>query len=292
MSNRMIQSSYAGPQVEKCLGQPGCGSILGVFHHGWYLDCGGQVLLLHNTGYGRVPFGIGVDGFEACIPYRKELEGSEIQWENGVLTIPCADRSITLSPADEPPLRPFDSGVLYEMVPMAERLLEQEGSGYLRTLLPFANEIVRGQNPSLSGDLYLSRSGEALAAFFRAMAEGEAVLEEALRKMVGFGTGLTPSLDDWLVGFLYVLLRQRELSQTAALCRLVSRLSENRTNRISAVYLTAAAEGLYFESLQRAGEACSGENLRPLMEVGSSSGSDMLTGMLFAACYLKHRIGA
>ena len=70
MNSRTIPCSYIGSLAESCLRQSGCGTILGVFHHGWYLDCNGQVLLLHNTEYGRVPFGIGIDGFEETILYQ------------------------------------------------------------------------------------------------------------------------------------------------------------------------------------------------------------------------------
>lgn len=283
----MIRCSYVGTRAGMCLKQPGCGSILGVFHHGWYLDCSGEILLLHNTEYGRVPFGIGVDQFEEIISYQKNLEGAAICWNGEELVISRAGVKISLCPADEPPFRPFRTDVLRWMAPLAENLLEQEGSGYLRDLLPYRKTLLQGNVPELTGDLYLTRSADALADFFCAANSGrEEEMIAALYKMIGFGAGLTPSLDDWLVGFLYVLLRQPETALTDQLCRLVSNLAEKRTNRISAAYLKSAAEKLYFETLQRAGEARCSRDLRPLMGIGSSSGCDMLTGMLFAVEYL------
>lgn len=288
MNSRTIPCSYIGSQAESCLRQPGCGTLLGVFRHGWYLDCNGQVLLLHNTEYGRVPFGVGVVGFEETFLYRKDLEGTTVCWNNSELVISGAEVRISLCAADEPPFRLFRADVLGWMAPLAENLLEQEGSGYLRDLLPCRRKLVQGTLcPECAGDLHLTRSREALESFFCAL-WGRGELGAALQKLIGFGTGLTPSLDDWLVGFLYVLLRQPEAPLTKILCRQVQNLAEKRTNRISAAYLKAAAGGLYFEMLQRAGEARCAKDLYSLMKIGGSSGCDMLVGMLFAVCCLDH----
>ena len=287
MGGRIIPCSYVGAQAGLCMKQPGCGTVLGVFHHGWYLDCGGQVLLLHNTQYGRVPFGIGVDQFEETLAYQKQLEGTSVYWDSRELVISETEERIELSPAEETLWRPFQKSALQWMAPLAENLLEQEGNGYLRELLPYRNTLIEGDVLELTGNLYLTRSADALANFFLALNSGrEEGLAAALHKMIGFGPGLTPSLDDWLVGFLYVLLRQQETVLTGQICRLVCELAEKRTNRISAAYLQSAAKHMYFETLQRAGEAQCPSDLRHLMAIGGSSGCDMLTGMLFAIEYL------
>ena len=107
-----------------------------------------------------------------------------------------------------------------------------------------------------------------------------------LRKMIGLGRGLTPAMDDWLVGFLYIALRvqgshaEKLFFQRLALEVQIS-VSE-RTNRISGAYLSAAAKGLGFEALDKALFAEKPEDLVMLWSVGNSSGSDMLTGMVHA----------
>ncbi len=277
-----MTGSYTGPLAEQAFSERSRGTILGVFHHGWYLDWGGQVLLIHDAAYGEVPFGIGVDSFETRFPYRKEWAGEEVCREAGGLCLP--NGRIGLIPAEERPLTPWTQETLCRMTSVAEELLKREGRGYLRELLPIRAALVRGERPEITGDLYLTRSKDAVATLFSDKSA------DALRRMLGFGIGLTPSLDDWLVGMLYVLLRCPETPLGRLLVQEIPALAADCTNRISTAYLTAAAESGYFASLQQAAEARDEQGLRPLLGVGGSSGCDMLTGMLFAITYLEEKL--
>ena len=54
------------------------------------------------------------------------------------------------------------------------------------------------------------------------------------------------------------------------------------TNGISAAYLRAAARGEYYELLEGCLFGEDSESIARLLSIGSSSGSDMLSGMLVA----------
>ena len=105
--------------------------------------------------------------------------------------------------------------------------------------------------------------------------------------LLGLGIGLTPSLDDVLLGMLYGLLRLApQWESTVHLCTAIQEMAEEKTNAISAAYLTAVAAGGPFSRLDTVLQelGCSAlPCIAPMMEIGSSSGSEMLFGLLLAA---------
>jgi hypothetical protein len=115
----------------------------------------------------------------------------------------------------------------------------------------------------------------------------------ALSQLIGLGTGLTPSGDDFLVGYLAGLwctvrnfvARRRFVSK---LGQLVFALSE-KTNDISRTYLYYAASGQVSSRLDSlAREISRAQSTRLLLHVaesamqsGHTSGTDAVTGLLF-----------
>ena len=104
---------------------------------------------------------------------------------------------------------------------------------------------------------------------------------------MGLGPGLTPSADDAILGMLYVFrtLPQKgpEITQTFQEC--VGQLCERCTNQISAAYLKAIIAGAPFERMDAVFRGiCAAQplNIQELTQIGSSSGSEMLLGMLIA----------
>jgi hypothetical protein len=113
-----------------------------------------------------------------------------------------------------------------------------------------------------------------------------------LKALIGLGTGLTPSGDDFLVGYLVGLwctVRDTEERRqfVSNLGKAVIRLSR-RTNDISRTYLYHAAHGQVSSRLEAlAGAICRAENLEHLlaaaesaMQTGHTSGMDAVTGLL------------
>ena len=137
------------------------------------------------------------------------------------------------------------------------------------------------------------RAGEAIRALVDATRQRNLDDISMLNTLIGLGTGLTPSGDDLLVGYLaglWCLVRGRPDREQfiSGLGRRVVRLSR-RTNDISRTYLYHAARGQVSSRLAALAEAISrGESGGPLlstaksaMRVGHTSGMDAVTGLLF-----------
>ena len=136
------------------------------------------------------------------------------------------------------------------------------------------------------------RAGAAMRGLLDATRRTDPAAPASIRPLIGLGSGLTPSGDDLLVGYLAGLWcavrNSRERTQfVTGLGETVIRLSQ-RTNAISRTYLTHAARGQVSSRLADLAEAiCRGENSDRLlaaaesaMQVGHTSGMDAVTGLL------------
>ncbi len=136
-----------------------------------------------------------------------------------------------------------------------------------------------------------SRLAQALPAAARAeRARDAAALAQALSKLVGLGCGLTPSGDDFIVGYLAALWSRaaREAHLTALLRTLAEAVRElsRRTNAISRQLLVDAARGRFAQRLVEVVHALArGEDVaarvRRAVDSGHSSGADTLCGLSF-----------
>ncbi|HEY6512580.1 MAG TPA: DUF2877 domain-containing protein [Burkholderiaceae bacterium] len=119
---------------------------------------------------------------------------------------------------------------------------------------------------------------------------------QALRhvaRLVGWGEGLTPAGDDFLIGLIAGLdalvdgTGRRELRDALAA---TLRDAAPRTTPIAAHYLRLAADGHFAEPLLRLRDALLGEDddqvvdaaLRTALDVGATSGADTVSGLLAA----------
>lgn len=148
----------------------------------------------------------------------------------------------------------------------------------------------------IAEDLFRSdetiRAGAAMRGLLDATRRTDPAAPASIRPLIGLGSGLTPSGDDLLVGYLAGLWcavrNSRERTQfVTGLGETVIRLS-HLTNAISRTYLTHAARGQVSSRLADLAEAiCRGENSDRLltaaesaMQVGHTSGMDAVTGLL------------
>lgn len=133
---------------------------------------------------------------------------------------------------------------------------------------------------------------------FSGAAEGAAIVNAALElpkssaamekisELIGLGQGLTPAGDDFLLGILAALDLYGAAMERVALC---TALKSEKTNRISAAFLRAAADGVYGEYLLRLLQALAGNATQTeladcvvrVLQTGHTSGSDMLSGILW-----------
>lgn len=123
-------------------------------------------------------------------------------------------------------------------------------------------------------------------------------IDEGLNMILGLGFGLTPSMDDFLTGFLYTLQYARlqwklQIPEAELLADRVRCLIPRCTVVFSVPYLLAAAQAepfsVFENLLAQLPESLSGDPARRLLEIGSSSGNDMLSGILYALMYLDRR---
>ena len=138
----------------------------------------------------------------------------------------------------------------------------------------------------------LRRAGEAMRDLVDATRRYSLVNTSAVQALIGLGSGLTPSGDDLLTGYLAGLWctvgSESERAQFIAdLGKTIIQLS-SKTNDISRTYLYHAAQGQVSSRLANLIEAISrGENPERLsetaevaMKVGHTSGMDAVTGLL------------
>ncbi len=115
-------------------------------------------------------------------------------------------------------------------------------------------------------------------------------LIEAGTLLLGLGAGLTPSGDDYLVGFFAVLFFSSYRSET--IWQLAHNLAQNArdsTNIISATYIKSASEKRFkkeisdlVQSVYQPDKNLIAQSLKKLLEVGSTSGTDITQGILDA----------
>ena len=148
----------------------------------------------------------------------------------------------------------------------------------------------------IAHDLFRSdstlRAGAAVRGLLEATQRFDSTAASSLDALIGLGSGLTPSGDDLLVGYLAGLWcavsgKSERVQFASELGKEVIRLS-GQTTDISRAYLYHAARGQVSSRLADLAEAiCSGENsdrllavLESAMQVGHTSGMDAVTGLL------------
>jgi hypothetical protein len=171
----------------------------------------------------------------------------------------------------------------------------------------------------VEGEVIRSRSAESLAALIgnpgaawrgsrppwwgkaagpiQSLLEGvasrdERALSRGACRLAGFGPGLTPSGDDFLIGLMYAARILLEPGEADAICETIVRASVPRTGLFPAAHLTAASRGEASGHWHALLAAClEGEDegirsaLSRLLAVGHTSGEDAVSGFLLG---LRH----
>ena len=114
--------------------------------------------------------------------------------------------------------------------------------------------------------------------------------EAAALRVVGLGPGLTPSGDDFLAGIFYVLARKPIPAWSAGMAAIQNNIHaacQRSSTACAASHLRNAMNGDSFDALADLMTALDGDSFdevlaarETLLDIGSSSGSDMLAGVL------------
>lgn len=141
----------------------------------------------------------------------------------------------------------------------------------------------------------LPRSKSIYDSYFRQLLQqlGEQFDGESLKQFIGLGVGLTPSGDDFIVGILAVLYHYG--SEGRSLQEIKNQIRpdyiEGKTTRVSKYMLQFALEGKFNEALLGIfhEKPLTKHSLNRVKSIGSTSGTDMLSGVGFA---LEHLLKA
>jgi Protein of unknown function (DUF2877) len=140
----------------------------------------------------------------------------------------------------------------------------------------------------------LTRAQTVVTAMQQALAAGDsAQMLEVARHLIGLGPGLTPSGDDFLVGYLRGLWLLHHTQRATSLMRQCLRAGllpdlDDRTTRVGAEFIRYALAGDFAEVLDRAALALFGATypqavqfaVSCLLAQGETSGSDTTRGLL------------
>jgi len=156
------------------------------------------------------------------------------------------------------------------------------------------------------GGLDALPEADTMTTMRQALADGDPKRMSAVaRRLVGFGPGLTPSGDDFLVGWLKGLWLMAGESVTIhealrSLCRSLLPDLAQRTTPVGVTYIRYALEGEFAEVLAHAAAAFGSpsspqivaDRLRQLMAQGETSGTDTAAGLLSCLeAFSHHSVG-
>lgn len=292
----MLKGSVGNDKLFELFQGGGSGEVAGVFSSAVYFSLSGKMCLLHDSSYGIIPFGIALPELAGRAEELGLAPDMKLSLESSVLSNKTAGFEIKLL-FEREAVKPVAFDCLPAFACGAERMLKTHGHS---ALAAYCMGSVAQVDKNSIEDIFAKTAYKGLVELEMAMSNPRLEsMTNALKKLLGLGRGLTPSLDDFICGMLYVLnYAGRTWSYKAPclneLCRSVDELAGECTNAYSAAYLLAASAGEDFSLMRLCLENSLKEDaaysIKKLMRVGASSGSDMLCGMCFAANYiLKQR---
>lgn len=164
-----------------------------------------------------------------------------------------------------------------------------DGFSDISRYITFTNDKILVNLPSDSSDLIRFVQGKLNLTEF-------SELPEKVTSLIGLGSGLTPSMDDFIVGLISVLT-YFDTSCALTLHRKILELTSanlSATNTVSAAFLESAVNQSFaepvlnlFKSFEIYDFAEVKRSLGNIMEIGHSSGLDSLNGILFGMKLLK-----
>jgi hypothetical protein len=252
----------------------------------------GELVTLLGAGLGNIPHGIRLAGpvapFESWVTPGQSaiLENSTICVANARITVYLSGAVVwrgTVAAVSMESCSKALSTALHDLRAMLSNHAPGAGFG------PWCGSRVGARSPI--DRAFANRVLHALPPLARATARRDAAgVAAAATQLVGLGPGLTPSGDDFLVGFLAALRSRASFDRgIGAMLRALEDFLPPllvRTNAISRQMLGDAAQGFFAERLVEVtaviaagGEV--GEAAARALSCGHSSGADTLCGLLF-----------
>lgn len=259
------------------------GEVLLVSSSGIYLRFGEQILLLCDESWGVLPIGIGVKDFEKAVSILRPQQGQPVTVAEDRLIFPSGKIHLVLRQLSCKAVCNASPQIRYIRQAAEELAVLRKERGISMLVLPLVlGYELRQQNP------YCAQAGIYLEKLIHSLISGNhGEIHTCIGKLLGLGTGLTPSADDTLLGMIYVFrtLPFQAPEGVQLFPESVGQLCDRCTTQISAAYLKAMLSGAPFERMEQVFRGLCGEeplNIYKLTEIGSNSGSEMLLGMLIA----------
>ncbi len=268
---------------------PRAGAVLATFRRSCYLDLDGRIVALVAAELLNGPLNIVLEA-PAEHSFQTLRVGGVVASTTAGVTID-ATLHITFVTAQRwtaalAPWTRITEGPLAANLALARIVLLREApKGSVAHVLP-------STDPARATDfdgVLRSKARHALAALAGGLRRRDHVaLAEGARQLAGFGSGLTPSGDDVLVGTLLALAISPPADAITLRTTLMA-AAAGRSTRISEAYLEASARGEASEPWHRLLAVLPGGHssalttaARALIAVGETSGADMLAGFLLA----------
>ena len=262
------------------------GEIILVSSSGIYLKFEEQIFLLCDKRWGVLPIGIGVADFDLAVSLLRPQQGQRVAVLDDRLVFPSG--SLCLAPQDLEGESACPALPKLQQIRQAAEELAMVGK--TRGISMLVRPMVLGLElrDGLQQNPYCAQAYRYLAKLIELLRQNEPEsIRTCVEKLLGLGPGLTPSADDVMLGMLFVFRalpdKNTEAIQWFSEC--VGQLCHRCTNQISAAYLKAMMAGAPFERMELIFREMCGEkpmDIQKLTQIGSSSGSEMLLGMLLA----------
>jgi len=176
------------------------------------------------------------------------------------------------------------------MVHLAKRIKDDKNEAGLAPLLPILLQFSSPHRPTAQA---LSPFQENILHLQRELiSTSRPPSDEIVTDLLGYGTGLTPSGDDFVIGLLLAFNRWQDMLFPSYNCEKLNRQvidnAYQKTTTLSANLIECATMGLADERLVNALDWLMGENspesppVEGILGWGDSSGIDVFTGFVVA----------
>ena len=276
--------------LELSLLRPRTGAVHSVFDHAVNLEFGMAGLIgLIAEGKALTPYAVSV---RTDVPFAQTgvRAGMAAQLLEGKLLLPEAGISLDLSRATQMELSVDSIALCYD---------SEAKTTLARMILDALNRADAGESMAAlvtggEGNAFTRFLAPRLARLTDAVALG--AWEEAAAaaaNCAGCGMGLTPSSDDLLCGYistLHLLYRNSKVANASSQLSALAQAAAGKTNRISGTFLLQSGMALVNSALYELYRAiytsldrlAADRAIARVLEIGSTSGADMLTGIVLA----------
>jgi hypothetical protein len=232
--------------------------ICAIFSSAIYLnDEQKRIYVIHDVKVGNLYFGIGVENVKKLIKVFDFKVGQKAKYENDFLEISNL-RFISSE---------FIKSIEDETICSLEEEIDKCGKGTLYNFFKYDD------NPFLANKYYV---------FINALKnKNDSEIAIIMPFLLGYGNGLTPDFDDYLIGLLYTFNEVDKERYSMLASSIIDNL--DKTTKISQEYLLCAINNEEFEIVERVSSSkVLKSDFDTLMSFGHSSGTNIAFGILHA----------